>query len=207
MQSNLLERAIRSTTLRNIISALAILSATAPSISATLKWQFTARHFADFSSLLPPIASGFLVTSDTLNERGQYQILEASGVVGSQTILGLSDNPNYHNYVPDNGISFNQTDMFATSGCSGWSYFPIALSTYAHFSCAGVAFSTEAGPVNLSFGGATWVLTESYAQSFITSQVELMQVVPEPRILMLLLVGIASIVFNIGLRQRGKKRI
>jgi len=107
--------------------------------------------------------------------------------------LGLSSNLNYHGYAPDNAVSFNQTDIAATNGCNGWSYFPIALSTFVHVSCAGIAFSTAAGPVNLSFGGATEVLTESYAQSFLITRTQFVQVVPEPSSFLLLASGLLAL--------------
>ena len=195
----------RTTTTRKClfrtIGALAILLIAVECAATTLTWQFTTRAYSDFSNSLPPLAVGTLITSSTLNERGHYQIIEAVGTIGNQGILGLSVNPNYHGYAPDNAISLNLTDIASNNGCRGWSYFPVAASTFPHVSCAGLAFSTAAGPVNLSFGGATEVMTESYAQSFVIVRTQFAQVVPEPSAFILMVTGLIPVALRLVRRK------
>lgn len=167
--------------------------------AGTISWNFYTQPYYGSE---PPIVYGVLTTSDTFNSRGQYEIVSVSGYFGNDSLLNISTRPGFHADTPDNTISFNLTDISAHNGCSNWSYFPVNIGSFAHFSCAGVAFETDKGVINLSFAGATEVLV-GYDGAYISNtRTQFVQTVPEPGTVGLFLAGLTTLLIRRRLQDR-----
>lgn len=175
--------------------------------AATVTWDLRTAIYWDPSVTF---VTAELITEATPDSLGHYQILGVTGLYGSDPIIGLANRvvralPGYSDL--DNFISVSPSD--SPMSCAPDHSLGYAFNAgQPHFTCAGAAFQTTRGVINLTWGGATDMLygydmTVGYPGMFRHTFSQRAQSVPEPATLALVLFGAALAVSRTGLARKG----